>query len=301
MAYSEYEQLKMLIQMLDYPENDIYVHIDKRSSCVNPEFFRKSLKYSKLEVYQEMPIYWGHYSQTECELFLLEKATERKYQYIHLLSGADLPLCGQEKIHAFFEINNGKEYVRYWGSEFPEECVSWVRYYHPLQRFLRMSKNHSINRLFEVTEKCFENVQGILGVDRMKNKSIQFRKGATWFSITGEFAEYVVKQKDWIRQLFSSTRSSDEIFLQTVLHNSEFENNRFETCYETDGLSGIRYIDWKRGRPYTFREHDYEELMKSGYLFARKFSMKVDRKIVEKIYNKVIHENSNEVSMKCTD
>lgn len=297
MAFSEYEQLKMLIEMLDYPENDIYVHIDKRSPAVSDDYFRESVKYSSVKVFQKFPIYWGHYSQTACELFLLEIATKKKYQYIHLLSGADLPLCTQGVIHSFFSENNGKEYVRYWGPEFPESVSSWIRFYHPLQRYLRVSSIPTINHAFEVVEKCFEKIQEFIGVNRLKKKNIEFQKGATWFSITGGFAEYVVSQKEWIRKNFINTRSSDEIFLQTVLHNSEFEKNRFEKTYEIDGLSGIRYIDWKRGKPYVFKTGDFEELIHSGFLFARKFSINSDRTIVEQIYQKILLEQRKELSV----
>ena len=30
MAHDKFEQLAMLLQCLDYPDNDIYIHIDKK-------------------------------------------------------------------------------------------------------------------------------------------------------------------------------------------------------------------------------------------------------------------------------
>ena len=49
----------------------------------------------------------------------------------------------------------------------------------------------------------------------------------------------------------------------------------------------MRCIDWKRGEPYTFQKDDFDELMSSNMLFARKFSCKTDKKIVDMIYRKV--------------
>ena len=46
----------------------------------------------------------------------------------------------------------------------------------------------------------------------------------------------------------------------------------------------MRDIDWKRGRPYTRRNTDFDELMASDYLFARKFDEQIDDQIVYKIY-----------------
>jgi hypothetical protein len=49
----------------------------------------------------------------------------------------------------------------------------------------------------------------------------------------------------------------------------------------------MRLIDWNRGTPYTYRLPDFDELMNSDCLFARKFDMNVDARIVEKIASTV--------------
>ena len=51
-------------------------------------------------------------------------------------------------------------------------------------------------------------------------------------------------------------------------------------------IPDTRYIDWERGsnnNPYIFRETDYEELKSAKALFARKFDLNIDKKIVEKL------------------
>ena len=50
------------------------------------------------------------------------------------------------------------------------------------------------------------------------------QKGANWFSITRDLAEYVVAQENWIHKRFSYTLSGDELFLQTLVYNSDFKN-----------------------------------------------------------------------------
>lgn len=60
-----------------------------------------------------------------------------------------------------------------------------------------------------------------------------------------------------------------------------------------DLLNGsMRYIDWKRGTPYTWGqdEKDYELLINSPYLFARKFDENVNFEIVKKIYDNITVE-----------
>ncbi len=51
----------------------------------------------------------------------------------------------------------------------------------------------------------------------------------------------------------------------------------------------MRLIDWDRGNgssPYIFRSEDYEDIMASNMLFARKFDEQVDAAIIERIANR---------------
>ena len=52
----------------------------------------------------------------------------------------------------------------------------------------------------------------------------------------------------------------------------------------------MRKIDWERGNPYVWHEKDYDELINSEYLFARKFDENVDKNIIDKIYGKLVNE-----------
>lgn len=52
----------------------------------------------------------------------------------------------------------------------------------------------------------------------------------------------------------------------------------------------MREIDWNRGNPYVFRTEDFEILMNSPCMFARKFDEKTDREIIERIYEKINNE-----------
>ena len=53
----------------------------------------------------------------------------------------------------------------------------------------------------------------------------------------------------------------------------------------------MRKIDWERGNPYVWHEKDYDELINSEYLFARKFDENVDKNIIDKIYGKLMKSN----------
>lgn len=69
---------------------------------------------------------------------------------------------------------------------------------------------------------------------------------------------------------FRLTLAPDEIFLPTLVWNSPFRRSLYDTADPSRG--SLRLIDWKRGSPYTWAEADFDELMHSSALFARKFS-----------------------------
>ena len=85
---------------------------------------------------------------------------------------------------------------------------------------------------------------------------------------------------------FKYTSCCDEIFLQTIVYNSKYFDNLY-LKQDNSYKANQRYIDWTRGEPYTFKINDYDELIKSDMLFARKFSTKIDKEIVDKIYDYV--------------
>ena len=82
---------------------------------------------------------------------------------------------------------------------------------------------------------------------------------------------------------YKDTYCCDEVFLQTLVYNSSYKNNLYSYIID-DYHANMRDIDWKRGRPYTWRNTDFDELMASDYLFARKFDEQIDDQIVYKIY-----------------
>ena len=118
-----------------------------------------------------------------------------------------------------------------------------------------------------------------------RNKNYNFYKGSNWFSITNEFAKYVIDNEKEIEERYKYTFCADEIFLQSLIMNSKFKDNIYKFLNEKNTEAAMRYIDWERGAPYTFKEEDYNLLINSEMLFARKFSEKVDREIIEMIYN----------------
>ncbi len=285
MAHNHFGILEKIIVLLDDDRNDFYIHIDKKVKDFDFDEFKSLAKKSNVFFVDRSSINWGGYSQIKCELTLLKSALKGKYSYYHLISGVDMPLKSSDEIHKFFELNSGKEFVHFSRQEdFNSGIYNRFNKYHFLQEHCKS------NNLINQCERVLLKIQSILGVNRNKDNDIRFGFGSNWFSITHELADYVVSNEQMIYKLYKNSACCDEIFLQTLVLNSDFKNRLFYVNDDGDYYSCVRFIDWKRGNPYVFKKEDYNDLINSKCMFARKFDLSLDKDIVELIFKHLKRE-----------
>lgn len=293
MAHNNWAQLNILLSMLDDERNDIYLHIDKKSKDVPINKIKKSIKKSSIYIYREFKIYWGHFSQIECEMFLFEKASQYNYFRYHLISGADLPIKSQDAIHDFFDQNAECEFIHYDSNERIKndpEIRRRTRLYHLLQKYRRKYKWNILNEFFTFIERILLVIQIILHIDRVKNDKIKIKYGSNWLSITDDLVHYILKNKKVIKKLFKYTNCGDELFIQTLVYNSKFKKRLYNKNFDNAMTANMRLIDWERGKngnPYVWRIEDKKIIDESECMFARKFDINIDREIIDYIVSRI--------------
>lgn len=98
--------------------------------------------------------------------------------------------------------------------------------------------------------------------------------GPNWCSISCNLVEALLMDKKDILKRYHFSFCCDEVFLQTFVYEHEnFLKNVFDMSNQY--RSCMRYIDWKRGNPYTFTMKDLDELSKADGLFVRKVTKEV--------------------------
>lgn len=279
LAHNEFDMLENLIKALDDARNDLYLHIESKVRDVDFEKFKSIPKKANLTVVPRVSVRWGDLSMVRAEYSLLSAALAggTEYDYIHLLSGVDIPLKTQEEIHDFFARSDKKEFIHFASEQLRPIELDRVRAYH----FATGRRNY-FNRFITKAESTLAR---ILHVNRIKNFAVQ--RGSQWFSITGSFAKYLLEQKAFVLKQFRHTFIPDEFFVQSVFINSPFKDNLYHNRFDNNCLGNMRHIDWDRGSPYVFRNNDYDELVHSPCLFARKFSSAVDQKIIDRLYKRL--------------
>ena len=263
-AHNNFEILKRLIVQLDYPSFDCFVHIDRKVGKIYPEEFTKLAKNSKVIFLSDrINVKWGCVSQINATFSLLEKAMETdNYDYLHLISGVDFPIKSNKYIYNFFKKNAGHEFVGFakWTPMMDYKMGIYHFFSYDLQKKCRMI--YHLNRWIEWAQKKI----GIKYYSDTKKLS----KGCNWWSITGDFARELLQNKNKLLKDFKYSHCGDEIFLHTFIRNHPVFRKRIYN--EIDEYAGcLRLVDWERGHPYVWKKGNFDEIMSSEALFARKF------------------------------
>lgn len=267
--------LRTCIELLK--ENDIYIHVDAKSKIKDFQEYLGKVYFLE----KRLEVKWGHFSLVQVMLNLLEKTFEKKYNYISIISGDDLPLKSDIQIKKFLFQNLGKEFI---GVQKLDKVERLMYNHYIFKKYTQM--NYLEKSLFIIANKL-----------KIKNKNYKklptLYKGAQWFTITDKCRDYIFEYLKYNKEFidfFKKGFSVDEIFFQTIIFNSKFKNNIYtiNNSYESSmGFGALRYIDWKTGPEYpkVLSKEDYIKMLKSNCLFARKISNSIDIEEYIKFFN----------------
>ena len=285
-AHNKKAQLLTLLRLLDDPRNDLYLHIDQKAQGFDEAELAAAAPSCRVQFVPRLDARWGSEVFIDAIVSLVALASQEEHAFYHLLSGVDLPLKTQREIHAFFDAHAGREFVSF-ERETAKPAVIERRIAHwhwknPVNPFLK--------KLDRRLAPVFGSLQTLLRINRVKNAPVVFQKGGVWFSITHDLARYVVKTMPHDRAYYRASSCADEIWLQTLVANSPFMQRRAFQGWDDELAATMRYVDWSGGgaSPRTLTSADYEMLMASGMLFARKFDADKDAGIIQRISETIL-------------
>ena len=279
MAHTNYPLVARLLKKLDHENNNIYLHIDAKSTLTEEDktLLLGSCTKSTVKFTPRYSVNWGAYSQINIEMRMLEFASADQNDYYHFLSGVDFPIKPMAYIHEFFENHKGTEFVHFCSDEFNASQKKRFSYYHFLQE--KCGRQHNIYMYIKFGLLL---LQKILRVDRTRKfKEYEYKGGSNWVSVTHDFVCYLLGKQDLIKKMFRDSACCDEFFLQTVLYNSPYKEKIYNLSSDDTAVTNLRFIDWERGdkaagSPYTFKADDFHTLLASENLFCRKVGNATD-------------------------
>lgn len=274
LCHKDPDQINRLVKALTAEGNDIYIHVDARSNITDQIVRQPSL----FVIDERIETRWGTVSIVHSMLALINAAVSSKirYDYVHLISGQDYPVCTQGSIQLFLKANFGKEFMSYYA--FPNKqlsyeggtgrvCYRWLDWLTEKRslsfRILRNIYLHTFGRMFR---RSMADLPPLYG-------------GSNWFTITGEFARYIPvyleKNPSYLKR-FNHTGCADEIFFQTLMMDSPFAKNLVN--------DNLRYLKWGGGSsPETLTVLDYDNAVASGAFFARKVDQTLSADLLDKL------------------
>lgn len=259
LAHRDLPMLEKLLQLLDNPNNHIFVPLDKKSG-IDPSKIKSIPILSKLTFTTRLDIRWGEASQPRAYLNILKTAYNfDDFDWFHFISGSDIPLMPIANINVWYENQHGIHAVI--DIENAGEREIRLKYY-----YFRV--NHHIQRILNFIQK----ITRINRLKKIKEKFPTIFYGSAWFDLTPHAVKIILDNESSINQIVPFTTCSDELLFHTVLGNS---NLRLHKDYH-------RYIDWsdKLPNPKTLTIEDYDKIIQSGAFFARKLDSSISKDLI---------------------
>lgn len=276
-----YKNIHHLKHIIDYFGADFsfYIHIDKKSSVSESDL--KALKESKSNVFisRQFKTNWGGMNHLNCTLLLLKEAlSNNENEYIHLISGHDFPIKTPDYFSSFLQKNKGKQFIEYftmpakvWENGGMDRLL-YYNFYDPINAKVNNGKNEKLIR-------SLVRFQKNLGLKRSLDfNGFNLYGGSTWWSLNSDCCNYIInftEENPAFLKRFKHTFCAEEIFFQTIIMNSRFKDAVIN--------NNLRHIIWELrngNMPAALDESDFDSLMNSQHLFARRFDYPVSEKIV---------------------
>ena len=294
-AHTDAPQLKRLIEAL-HPDAHFFVHIDKKSDL---SMFTAIIQQDNVHFLpNRIDVRWGTILEVEYQMALIKAAIDYPVAFdrIFFLSGMDYPLWSNDHITSWLKEQGDKEILC--GICMDTEAINKQQkeLYQLSRPFFNISFLGNLwnQRLSIICRK----IKAALGMRKplsfsVDGKQWKLYKGSAWWCISQNLATYIYNMyisKSEIRQYFMDSFGQAETLIQTIAFNS-FSSNESERKKlllaegEYPGLAALTPLHFIIYEPIikVMDETDYDTLMASERMFARKFMSGVSDKLVEKL------------------
>ena len=267
-------QLERLINAIEHKNFDFYIHVDLKTD-IEP-FLYLSARRNVFFIKKRTKIYWAGFGTIQATINGFEEIPT-KYDYINVISGQDFSTMSSEAIYHFFVKNKGKEFITCDPMDSPEWNVG-----------PRIRRYHLINW----------RIPGKFRLEKLINKILPPRKfpfdheivgRANWFTLSREAVEYsmrFLKDNPVLIRYYKYCWGADEFIFSTILYNSHFKQNI---------VDNLVYVNWsglKSGHPKILTSEDFQQIIASGKMFARKIDMDIDPTIISLLEDHINHQKT---------
>ena len=274
-THANVDLLAMVVNRLKASNHYFFIHVDAKTRNYN-EFLSLASDHV-LFTRKRYTVHWGGIEQVLLTLELINTARSSGigFEYYHLISGQDYPVMDNAAFDTFFEKND-KSYF-----ELDTETPITDRYM--LYHFNSLVNVRS--KLGGKLERNFVRLQKLVFEKYTLRKPLTLTpyKGSNWWSMNCSMIEYILKflklHPDYVKR-FKYTSCCDEVFFHTIVFNSPL----VKSIVQND----LRFVDWNRRYPSEplpriLREEDYDQIVSSNAIFARKIAVRESASLIKLI------------------
>ena len=249
LAHNEFGALQRLLDALDVFDNYVFVHIDKKVTQI-PELAMRNARLQVLS--NRIKTYWGDISLIEAEFELMKEANNYgPFDYYHIISGTHFLIVSQKTFELRYNSFGGKSVFQ------PAEIF-------PGEIRMKMGKYH----FFIKKQGSFKNILWRLLLkiqDFLPSRDISHinRKASQWCSLTQNDVTKLLENDKKLLRLFRRTFCCDEFFMPAALSILGIDAFWYDK---------LLYVDFYKANPKVLKLVDFDDIMGSDCIFARKFS-----------------------------
>ena len=275
LCHKNADQVSTLINQLDNEQVDFYVHIDKKNTSF-ALLERHNLFVLPLD--KRVDVTWATNSMVYAMLNLVHSALNSniKYDYYCLLSGQDFPIKSNYEIQEYLQANSGCNFIEI----LPKDHQLYRRYckrnalYYPMWMYGRSAICKFFKRMYIYLTGGFNRTYSLF--QRKAPNGISFSFGSQWWCLTQECLQWIVDYLDNtpdVLSFYDNSLTPDECVFQTVFMMSPFSKTAKDK---------LTFLEWdvNGNNPRILTKADYQLLINSDKLFARKFDCAQDCEII---------------------
>jgi len=274
MAHKEPQQIERFINKFSRFPYDFYIHIDKKID-LGPFHYLAAIPNVRL-VQKRIRVRWASYSFLHAVLQTFNEilGSGLKYDFISVMSGQDYPIKPVDRMFQTLENNSEKNFISY------DEDGEWWRH-----AISRISKYHFTNFGFRGRYRIQFFLNALLPARKFPLPyKLYGGPRAMCMTLSADCAAYIaqfIESNKKLRRFIRFTWGPDEFVIPTLIMNSAFKSTAIN--------DNFYYIDWSKGgaNPKTLTVDDYESLLLSDKMLARKFDIKQDPQIFDMLDKKV--------------
>jgi hypothetical protein len=262
LAHKNPAQVARLVRRLATDQAMFLVHVDRRARGVEGELRTELAGLPDVAFLERRRCYWGGFGMVRATLGALNELGRRNARFDHalVLSGQDYPLRSAAGIELFLGGNLDRSFIT--ADRLPNH---W-----PGGGLPRIERWHLVSPVVLHLPVPWRR--------RLPHGLVPYGGGA-WICLSRPVVEYVtefVRSNPSIVRFFEHALHPDELFFQTIVMNSPLA--------ETVVDDHLRYIDWSTDpAPAILRASDFERLIQSGRIFARKFDVTADATVLDRL------------------